>query len=142
MSLATKKRANNARVEELLLSEAQLLMPTTSKSLLHPLINRIQRMHLGITMNIPSNNKGSQLTMSVPKLCLTKLEQDPVRCNTETHTPETAMKKVVDRHKDSHQDEKLLLRRNRSFQRQKSLLKRRPMATEKVAPVVVNHVLL
>ena len=140
MSLATKKRANNARVEELLLSEAQLLMPTTSKSLLHPLINRIQRMHLGITMNIPSNNKGSQLSMSVPKLYLTKPEQDPVRCNTETHTPETAMKKVVDRHKDSHQDEKLLLRPNRSFQRQKSPRKLRPTATEKAAPEVVSHV--
>ena len=140
MSLATKKRTSSARVEELLLSEAQLTMPTTSKSILHPLINRIQRTRLGITMNIPSNNKGSQLSMSVPKLYLTKPEQDPVRCNTETHTPETAMKKVVDRHKDSHQDEKLLLRRNLSFQRQKLLRKLRPMVTERAAPEVVIHV--
>ena len=140
MSLATKKRTSSARVEELLLSEAQLTMPTTSKSLLHLLINRIQRMHLGITMNIPSNNKGSQLSMSVPKLYLTKPEQDPVRCNTETHTPETAMKKVVDRHKDSHQDEKLLPRPNRSFQRQRSLRKLRPTATERVAPEAVIRV--
>ena len=136
--LVTKKRINNARVEEHQLSEAQLLTPTTSKNLRLHLINRIRAMHLEATMLKPNNIKSTNLSMNAPKRHLRMLEQDLVKCSTETHTPETAMKKVMDHRKDSLQVGSIVLlwvSRNHLSQRLKLLHKLTLTRTEKVTPV-------
>ena len=150
-SPATMKKANNARVEELQLLEAQPLMPTTSKSQPRHLISRMRpAMHLGLT-TVPQSTAKSSIhphsdshlstngTVNEPSRFLTMLEPDPVKWSTETLPPETAMKKVADRLRDSHRVEPstllLPVSLSHSFQRRRLLRRLKPTTTEKATPV-------